>query len=67
MSNDMSVKTTAAQKVEEAVEHLHAAATALNHITFEKCWGADDFRPEFLARLRHMTNEILEFRDELNR
>ena len=59
----MSVRTTADEKVAEAKEHVDKALRALNEVIVLRCWGHEEYRPEYREALKDSFEDLLVIRD----
>jgi len=59
------VRTTADEKLDEAIDHVKRAAMALADITIHECFGSDDLPKTLLAEIRSAQNDLINIRAQL--
>lgn len=64
-ATEMSVTTTADEKVDSVRTNVREATKALAEVVIEDCWGADEFTPEFKTTLREVMNDLLDIKNRL--
>ena len=61
----MGVKTRADECLDELNEGLTQAINALDEIVVQQCWGHDEFKPDFQAKLVGAFNNLIILRRDL--
>jgi len=61
----MGVRTTADEKIDETRIHIQEAIECLSEVVIAKCYGASEYRQEYLNKLRVLLVKLLEIRDSL--
>lgn len=61
------MRTTADEKLASADESVTKAINDLSEVLVERCWGSDQFLPEYHAKIRAAYASLLEVRALLAR
>jgi hypothetical protein len=61
----MSVRTEADSQLDTARDDVHSALKALGKILVEQCWGHDDYKAEFRAKMVEAHGLLLQVQEKL--
>lgn len=61
----MSVRTTADEKRDEAIDHVTEAIKSLSEIIIGRCWGHDGYTQIYYNKMRKALADLIEMRDGL--
>lgn len=61
----MSVRTTADERLDQAVANISAAIDCLKQVVIDECWGAKDFTDESLAGFTKALHDLIDTRRRL--
>lgn len=65
-TNQMSVRTEADEKREQAIDSVQTAIECLSRIVVNRCEGADDFNAAYKLGHKQALKALIEVRDDLS-
>ncbi len=63
----MSIRTTADEKRDDAVEHVTKAIDALREIVIDECWGSRDFTGTYRKALEDAFDALRKVKQSIRR
>jgi hypothetical protein len=60
---EMSVNTAASEAIDKTREHLDGAIDNIAQVVIGRCWGHEEYSPQYMENLRSALSQLIQMRE----